>query len=187
MALLVRLHSGLPAAQQIPGFPVDWPAEVQEVPDGTPDPGDGRLLLAGPAELVSYQQARQASYDAWRAAAELPVVKEARFADIDRRTEELIRQGFSFAGKVFSLSANAQQTYTGLYAIRAEPLLQYPVKVNTLDNLDHLLLADAAAIVGFYLTAVGTYRARLDSGTALKDQVRAAADAAAVQAVIDSR
>jgi hypothetical protein len=38
-----------------------------------------------------------------------------------------------------------------------------------------------------YLTALTTKKAHLDSGTALKDQIRAAADTSAVNAIIDNR
>lgn len=186
MKLLVLLHAGVPTGQKPSGIPDDWPAEVREVGDGEPVPS-GWLQMADAAELSAYRASKQSGYDAWRSQVELPAARDAKFAAIDGRTSELIAQGFSYGGKVFSLSANAQQTYTGLYAVRNEVLVSYPVKVNTLDNLDNLLLTDAGAVTGFYLTAVGTYRARLDSGTALKDLVRVAVDLAAVAAVADTR
>lgn len=184
--LLVRLQKDLPAGKT-PGLPDSWPAEVEEVPDGTPDPKDGRLMMKDAAELEAYKLSLKDAYDTWKESVDLPAAKEAKFNAIDKRTEELIRAGFTYGGKTFSLSTNAQNTFTGLYAVRAEVVFQYPVRVNTINDLDYLELADADDVRDFYLTAVGTYRAHLDGGTALKDAVRDATTIAEVEAVKDGR
>lgn len=186
MKLLVRLHKDLTEGQKAVGIPDDWPAEVSEVDDSTPDPLDGRLVMTT-AEFEAYKASKFALYNAWLEVDQIPLAKQAKFDAIDARTVELINQGFAYGPKRFSLSAQAQTTYTGLYAIRDEPILTFPVTINTLDDSGYQQLADGAAIRVFYLTAVGTYRAHLDSGTALKDQVRAAATLAAVEAIQDIR
>lgn len=117
----------------------------------------------------------------------LAEVKAAKYAAIDARTVELIEQGFVFGGQTYSLSLPAQTTWLGLDQLRSDPALTYPVVVNTLDDGATGSLPDAATVHGFFLTAVGTYRGHKDSGTALKDQVRAAADEAAVNAIVDTR
>ena len=76
---------------------------------------------------------------------------------------------------------------TGAHEVKDDAALTYPIVWNTIDDGDTVSLADAAALDAFYLTAVGELRGHLDSGTDLKDDVRAAADAEAVDAVVDSR
>jgi high-affinity nickel permease len=117
----------------------------------------------------------------------LALAKSDKTVAIDDKTRELIQQGFTFAGLVFSLSTSSQSTLLGLDALRNDPLLVYPINYNTLDDLDVYAIPDAATMHAFFLTAVGTVRAWLDSGTALKNLVRAAATVAAVNAIVDPR
>lgn len=183
--LIVRLYQDVPADQKPAGIPDEWPAEVQVVDDGTAAPSG--FVAMTEAELATYTASKQSLYLAWRDAQDLPGAKEAKFASIDTKTTALIGDGFSFAGKVFSLSLSAQSTYGGLYMIREEPSLSFPVNVNTIDDLDVHPLANSEEIRSFYLSAVATYRAHLDDGTALKDLVRSALTTAEVAAVMDNR
>lgn len=185
MKLFVRLQKDV-APDRKQGLPDVWPAEVEEADDSAADPGDGRLVMTA-AEYDAYLAANRAAYDTWKAVEDLSLEKERRFELIDARTRLLIDAGFVFEGKTFSLSQQAQTTYTGLYAVRAEPVLVYPVQVNTRDDEATHELADADAVRAFYLTAVGTYRGRLDAGTVLKDQIRAATTRAELDAVVDER
>lgn len=119
--------------------------------------------------------------DGWRAKC---------LAEIDARTDALIAQGFEYppsSGKFFSLSLEAQLRIQGCMSSRDLPQFVFPVAWNTIDDRDHYDVADANDMVGFYLTALGTLRSKIDSGTALKEQVRVAADIAEIQAVVDSR
>ncbi len=113
--------------------------------------------------------------------------KAAKCAAIDSRTDELIAQGFTYSSKTFSLSDAAQNRIMGTHQVRDDAALTYPLKWNTIDDLDALELADSAAVHSFYLAALGTYRGHVDGGTSLKDQVRAATTHAAVEAITDSR
>jgi hypothetical protein len=113
--------------------------------------------------------------------------KQMKFDEIDARTGQLIDVGFSYVGKRFSLSASAQSSLIGIDHARSDPALTYPINWNTIDDLDFHALADANDAHGFFLTAFGTYRAVLDAGTGLKDQVRAATTRAEVEAVVDPR
>ena len=118
---------------------------------------------------------------------DLVAYKAVRNDVIDARTRELIALGFTFSAKQFSLSANAQASMMGAHQIRDDPAFAYPLNWNTIDDKDVLLIADSATLHSFYLTGVGAYRGHKDSGTSLKDQVRAAANPAAVDAVVDNR
>lgn len=105
--------------------------------------------------------------------------------DIDDGTARLIAAGFTFQGKQFSLSANAQSKLLGMDQLR--DALTYPIVFNNIDDSDVITLPDANTVHQMALAALATVRAALDSGTALKNQVRAAEDLTAVRAVVDTR
>lgn len=127
-------------------------------------------------------------------AARLPAYKAAKVAAIDTRTDELIAVGFTYESKQFSLSLASQSKMTAAHQIKDHPLFVYPVNWNTIDDTDVFAIgagtdqvADAAIMSAFYMTAIGTIRVHLDSGTALKGSVRAATALAEVDAVVDLR
>ena len=130
---------------------------------------------------------------AWLAANPLPTlaqVKAKKLEDIDKRTKQLIAQGFEFpaaSGQIFSLSADAQRSIQGLNHARDLPEFTFPVEWNTEDDTGKISIADSATAHNFFLVALATYRGHLDSGTPIKDQVRTAATTADVDAVTDSR
>lgn len=186
MKLLVRLHKDIAVGTKPDGIPDTWPAEVEETDDSTPDPQDGRVVMSK-AQYRRYREDEQSTYDTWLARDRLPSTKNRKFDAIDTRTKELIAEGFEYASKRFSLSIAAQTTYTALYSIRRERKLVYPLTVNTFDDRNTHALRDDTEVADFYLAGIAVCREALDSGTALKDQVRAAGTVAAVNAVVDSR
>lgn len=127
----------------------------------------------------------------------LSELKDKRYVEIDNRTTELIGGGFTYLGKVFSLSRQAQSNMLGVRAAiadyRASGSLAgfeaafFPLKFNTLDDTDSTSLDKMDDFLAFYDTAMGTVRAYLDGGTALKTTIRAAVDKAGVDAVVDER
>lgn len=141
-------------------------------------------MLAGFHRKVSGDGTRIEDYDSIE---ELTKQKDQRIRDIDERTVALINQGFSFAGKVFSLSMAAQANLTGTHGLKDDPAFEYPVEWNTLDNGEPHELADADAFHAFYLVAVGTKRSHLDSGTAKRNLIRDALTQIALDAVVDDR
>lgn len=126
-----------------------------------------------------------------RAAARIPKqlagAKGGRIEAIDKRTEELIKEGFDFGGKIFSLSLESQANIHGIYTARALPEVTYPIRWLTKDDLNYVDLEDADHVSDFFLAALGTIRARKDSGSALKEQVLAATTLAEVEAITDTR
>lgn len=114
-------------------------------------------------------------------------LKVLRYHEIDLRTEEKISLGFSYAGKVFSLSANAQTNILALDNTRNDVAMSYPIGYSTKDDSEHYDVVDATSLHNMYLTALATKKSWVDSGTVLKDAVRAAVDEQAVQAIIDNR
>lgn len=117
-------------------------------------------------------------------------LQEAKNHEIDERTTDLINQGFQYpptTGWIFSLSQTAQTNLLGLESAADNPAFVYPVNWNSIDDENVYSIADAATAHAFYLTALGTIRSWKDSGTALKDEVRAATTPAEVAAVQDNR
>lgn len=113
--------------------------------------------------------------------------KTEKCAEIKARTKELASQGFVFADKTFSLDDDAVDRVVGTQPGRDNVAFTYPLRWNTLDDMDVLDIANANTLHAFYLTALDTYRAHVDAATVLKDQIRAATTIAAVDAVVDSR
>lgn len=120
----------------------------------------------------------------------LHLAKQAKVTAIDQRTKALIDEGFEFppsSGQVFSLSASAQVVLLALEAARGDPLFAYPVVYNTKDESAVINLDNSDGVHAFFLTAIGVCRGRLDSGTAIKNEVRAATTVAEVNAIVDPR
>jgi hypothetical protein len=120
----------------------------------------------------------------------LKKLKQQRYAEIDERTKQLIGLGFEFpptSGSYFSLTLESQIRLEAADASRDLPEFAYPVAWNTLDDDASYSIPDSATMHSFFLTALGTIRARIDSGTSLKDSVRAATTQAELDAVVDGR
>lgn len=111
--------------------------------------------------------------------------KEFLFDQIDEKTGKLISQGFTYGGKAFSLSTSAQTNITNTFL--AKDILTYPVEWNTKDDSEVINIADATEMTAFYQTALATVKGRLDSGTALKNQVRGAASIPELELIVDNR
>ena len=112
--------------------------------------------------------------------------KQLKYNAIDSKTGELIIDGgFTYNSKVFSLRETAQLNLLGVQIKRNDPIL--PLTFNTRDNSDTEILTTPTEVDNFFMAALGAKKAHLDSGTALKDSVRAAVDVAGVDAVVDNR
>ena len=85
---------------------------------------------------------------------------------IDARTEELILNGFSFGGQVFSLSFTAQINWSNIPNL---PESFFPLPM--LDKNGNNYSLSYANRMNFYLTAVGAKNAPIQSGNALYNQV----------------
>lgn len=119
--------------------------------------------------------------------ASLEQAKQMKYAVIDAKTDEIIARGFTFNGKVFSTSLDAQARILGMDSLRADPAMTYPIIFNTIDDDDSISIPDADTVHAFTLTGIGYYRAAIDSGSILKAAVRAGTSIDEVQAVTDTR
>lgn len=117
----------------------------------------------------------------------LEYYKRIKHKAIDDRTDELISRGFDYAGKKFSLSLPAQIRLLGTNQARNDPNLTYPIRWNTINDNDYYKIINPEDLHLFYMKCLTTYRAHVDGGTSLKDQVRAAISKAEIDAIIDNR
>jgi hypothetical protein len=117
----------------------------------------------------------------------LEIYKQERFEQIDSKTTELIGQGYTYSGKQFSLSEDAQTNILALFTTKDDPILTYPIRFNTLDNLGFYDAIDSTTISNMYYTALATKKAHLDTGTALKDQIRNAVTKNDIDSINDNR
>jgi len=115
----------------------------------------------------------------------LEMTKCHKACEIDCRTRALISEGFLHNAKTFSASLNSQSKMFGLYNRKAG--LTYPVKVNTIDDMAEETLADSAAVDAIHNACMDCIQGHLASGTALKNQVRAATTTADINSVVDTR
>ena len=111
--------------------------------------------------------------------------KAYRNEEIDIKTKELISLGYLYAGYTFPLSIEAQINLVGM--ITFKDVLTYPVALNNINDTAVYNITSSTDLLQLYGTALATKKVRLDAGTALKTQVNAAIDEAAVSAIIDNR
>lgn len=127
----------------------------------------------------------------------LDEVKAAKIIAIDAKTQELIKQGFSWQGNNFSMSQNAQLNWVSICAglgkliqINADGTLNPVVPVSTVTEGSGIILSTLADITGF-LGAYMTYQldttAPLSTGRLLKAMVDNCTTVAEVDAIRDNR
>ena len=136
--------------------------------------------------VLEMNQAEKDAVDA----AHLGQHKLERYIAIDVRTDELISEGFEFPDgyeHYYSLSAEGQLNILGAYTAKDSPYFAYPIKWPTILDDYELSINNAATLEAFYLTAVGTVRVVRDSGTVIKEAIRAATTTAEVDAIVDPR
>jgi hypothetical protein len=108
-----------------------------------------------------------------------------RSEEVNTRTGELIAQGYSYSGLIFPLSSNGQINLTAIFSTR--DFIPYPVTFNNIDDTKIYNIVDASDVFNIYMTALGTKKAHLDSGTALKIQIESSTTDAEIAAIIDNR
>lgn len=117
-------------------------------------------------------------------------VKCDKCAAIDARTTELRATGWEYptsSGDYYSLSTDAESKLNAAFARRADGDFPYPLRLPTVDNTSLLSLVNAAAIDAAHKQMFTAVNALVESGIAIKAQVVAAANVAAVLAITDPR
>jgi len=141
---------------------------------------------------------------------DLQDVKNTKNAAIDFRTNELFNAGFVHDSQIFSLSNNAQRNWIGISSVvngnifsaliggtpttfaayngtlAAVEASFFPLQVSTIDDMEYEFTT-YAEFISFFNAGFAIADAHYASGRALKVQVNAAVDEAAVDAIIDNR
>lgn len=112
----------------------------------------------------------------------LEELKDIRYVEIDMRTQELIAQGFAFDGHTFSMSLTAQITWSNFPNL---PDGLFPLTI--IDILEAPYVCSLANKMNFYFSALNAKNGPLQSGGVLKATIKACADEACVNAIIDNR
>lgn len=117
-------------------------------------------------------------------------LRRRRYAEIEAKTIRLLtNKGFEFpasSGRFFSLSPQGQRQLFAIHTASGTPALTFPYNVSTTNNRA-IALADATAATQFHRRGMTRLLDVMQGGTDLKEQVRIAADEAAILAVVDSR
>ncbi len=113
--------------------------------------------------------------------AQLITSKNEMNAVIDTKTRELIAGGFTYDGKKFSLSLEAQINWTMLIAAKTHGTVNDPEPLTDMDNDTYDLAS--ADIEAFFQVAVDAVKEHLTSGRLLKKGVVGASDFTALKKV----
>lgn len=110
--------------------------------------------------------------------------KRLKYEAIDEKTVSLIRQGFDYTSKKFSMSEVAQINWLGMK--QNKTLFIYPLQVTTKNN-DVITLASEAEVESFVQSALMFKLTILKGGSDLKKLVHDATTVEQVDAVVDNR
>jgi hypothetical protein len=113
----------------------------------------------------------------------LPSAKQQALEAVDDKTRLGIAAGFVYDGKTCSLSANAQNSLTGVWALRDVPDT-FPIDWPTKDGLGSITLANQEAFEAFFATAFAVVRTNRSIGVAVKALITAATTVEAVAAAL---
>jgi len=169
------------------GIDTNFPVLCAEIGDTDPLPSGFDEILTLSA-YATRKTSTQGSFNNNLDAGRLEELKEKRFEEIDRNTTKLIKKGFEYpasSGNIYSLSELGQINLIGLELDKAA--ITFPKNWTTKDNQSRQEIADTTEATTFHLTALGTKIAHLDSGSDLKESIRAATTKAEVDAIVDNR
>jgi len=156
-------------------------------PDAIAFSSDGLTLSITFADALSTEQS--ATLDTIIAAQNADVLLEAlkvqRRKEIDKRTTELVADGFEFAGITFSASVESQARI--MACVIAGANAPFPIRWMSKDDTEYYDVEDADTMAAFYATGLGTLKDKIDLGTNLKIQINAATSVEMVNSIEDPR
>ena len=110
--------------------------------------------------------------------------RSIKHKQIDKKTQQLIGQGFLYDSKFFSLTL---KKLGRVLAYMSYSDINYPIEFSTLDDNDSIFIGNKMQLGAFYDAAVNVLTAHTDSGMALKNTVNTKLTIPNVFAVIDLR
>jgi hypothetical protein len=164
------------------GIPDEWPAETINLGDSITLPGENWVLMTD-SEYQDYITTNQSSYDTWFDTILLEEKKKIRIVEIDKRTQDIIAEGFEFDSHQFSLSLNAQINWSGLLTLQS--MLTWPMAVTTFDDNEYVL--ELSNLPSFIATGKAVILNAINTGRAIKVQVNAATTLEELNAIVDTR
>lgn len=117
----------------------------------------------------------------------LEEAKQSKYAEIDKRTKELIEEGMPFGGKIYSLSEIAQINYAGMLIAEARGFMGYPMTFNTLDDRASITITNASELDQFCGAAMAVVALHKGTGTELKKRVLEAPGWDELNQIVDDR
>ena len=113
--------------------------------------------------------------------------KDFLFNSIDKKTSELIGQGFAFDSNQFSLSLAAQSNWTNIKSNKAvfSASALFPIQISTKNNNTYFL--QEADVDNFFLSGLGAVKSAYTSGSDLKKLVFDATTIAELDLIQDAR
>lgn len=139
-------------------------------------------ILSLSCDVITNQEALDAVVHA-HVAVSLDDVKNTKRTAIDTKTNAIISTGFAFDGHTFSLSAEAQRNWLGVYALR--DVLTFPL--NTTCQPFGIYSLTTENLTGFITAAFSKVAYAITTGQVLKAQTAAAATQEELDAVVDTR
>lgn len=133
-------------------------------------------------DVLEMTQAEKDDVDA----ANLASSKVIRKQQVDDRTVELIREGFTWDAKLFSLSDRAQMNWADLKYSTDAGIVVPPVEISTMNDTGYTL-ATTTDVADFYTVSYNTKQEHVSSGRGLKEQIDAATTQAELAAIVDTR
>jgi len=115
--------------------------------------------------------------------------KRDKIQEIDQKTQDLITSGFDFDNARFSMSAKAQDNWSGLGIAYTLGFLSFPLPVSTVDEGIYILADETALLqfLGAYMQYQSDPSQPLGAGRLLKTQVSECTTVEEVEAIIDNR
>lgn len=113
--------------------------------------------------------------------------KKTKIEAVDKRTVELISEGFNFGGKNFSLSIPAQSNLTNVMTNRDifNSMGMFPISMSTTDN--DLYGLSYENVIPFWGAGMTVVKTAYNGGGLLKKQIKDAVNKGELDAIIDNR
>lgn len=113
----------------------------------------------------------------------LDLLKQDRIVLVDKNTQRLISEGFTFNNEMFSLSQSAQLNWLGIKVLSIG--IAWPLEITTKNDTDYLL--EESDLDSFIYSAQIVIQGHIQTGRYIKQQLLDAADETELNAIEDNR